>query len=300
MGTNLYFNNFPKGITQEQLTVEDLVIEAMKMYGMDVWYMPRTSGDTVDFIYGEDPLKQYMSAFSQEMYLENITGMDGEGDFISKFGLEIRDEITLLMSRRRFAMMADQKRPLEGDLVYVPVVDAFFEITFVEHENDQAMYHTLGRGRGGNVYVYALKLKQFVFSNELVSTGVEEIDTVIRKFYPRTRQTISNMHNGKFVNDEIVYQPLVAARPALANSTARAIVFDFNPNTSIDIIRVQGAFANNANLVGNTSGSVATISIVDENFNANNAFESIDDNMRFEAEADSIIDFTETNPFGEV
>ena len=89
MGTNLYFNNFPKGITQEHLTVEDLVIEAMKMYGMDVWYMPRTSGDTVDFIYGEDPLKQYMSAFSQEMYLENITGMDGEGDFISKFGLEI-------------------------------------------------------------------------------------------------------------------------------------------------------------------------------------------------------------------
>ena len=173
MGTNLYFNNFPKGITQEQLTVEDLVIEAMKMYGMDVWYMPRTSGDVVDYIYGEDPLKQYMSAFSLEMYLENITGMDGEGDFISKFGLEIRDEITLLTSRRRFQMTSSQLRPNEGDLIYVPVVDAFFEITFVEHENDQAMYHTLGRGRGGNVYVYALKLKQFVFSNELVTTGVD-------------------------------------------------------------------------------------------------------------------------------
>ena len=269
MGTNLYFNNFPKGITQEQLLVEDLVIEAMKMYGMDVWYMPRTSGDVVDYIYGEDPLKQYMSAFAIEMYLENITGMDGDGDFISKFGLEIRDEITLLTSRRRFQMTASQIRPNEGDLIYVPVVDAFFEITFVEHENDQAMYHTLGRGRGGNVYVYALKLKQFVFSNELVSTGVADIDNVIRKFYPRTKQSILTMHQ------------------------------DFVPNTSIDIIRVQGTFANGSNVIGNTSSSIATINIVDENAYANTAFEAIDDNMRFEAEADSIIDFTESNPFGE-
>lgn len=299
MGTNLYFNNFPKGITQEQLLVEDLVIEAMKMYGMDVWYMPRTSGDVVDYIYGEDPLKQYMSAFAIEMYLENITGMDGDGDFISKFGLEIRDEITLLTSRRRFQMTASQIRPNEGDLIYVPVVDAFFEITFVEHENDQAMYHTLGRGRGGNVYVYALKLKQFVFSNELVSTGVADIDNVIRKFYPRTKQSILTMHQGKFVNDEIVYQPLSVSDTTLANSTARAIVFDFVPNTSIDIIRVQGTFANGSNVIGNTSSSIATINIVDENAYANTAFEAIDDNMRFEAEADSIIDFTESNPFGE-
>ena len=299
MGTNLYFNHFPKGITQEQLLVEDLVIEAMKMYGMDVWYMPRTSGDVVDYIYGEDPLKQYMSAFAIEMYLENITGMDGDGDFISKFGLEIRDEITLLTSRRRFQMTASQIRPNEGDLIYVPVVDAFFEITFVEHENDQAMYHTLGRGRGGNVYVYALKLKQFVFSNELVSTGVADIDNVIRKFYPRTKQSILTMHQGKFVNDEIVYQPLSVSDTTLANSTARAIVFDFVPNTSIDIIRVQGTFANGSNVIGNTSSSIATINIVDENAYANTAFEAIDDNMRFEAEADSIIDFTESNPFGE-
>lgn len=299
MGTNLYFNNFPKGITQEQLLVEDLVIEAMKMYGMDVWYMPRTSGDVVDYIYGEDPLKQYMSAFAIEMYLENITGMDGDGDFISKFGLEIRDEITLLTSRRRFQMTASQIRPNEGDLIYVPVVDAFFEITFVEHENDQAMYHTLGRGRGGNVYVYALKLKQFVFSNELVSTGVADIDNVIRKFYPRTKQSILTMHQGKFVDDEIVYQPLSVSDTTLANSTARAIVFDFVPNTSIDIIRVQGTFANGSNVIGNTSSSIATINIVDENAYANTAFGAIDDNMRFEAEADSIIDFTESNPFGE-
>ena len=122
--TNFYFNNFPQHqITSEQLLVEDLVIEAMQIHGMDVYYLPRTSRDQVDMLYGEDTLKEYRNAFAIEMYLENVTGMDGEGDFISKFGLEIRDEITLLMSRRRFSMLGTSlNRPREGDLVYVPLV----------------------------------------------------------------------------------------------------------------------------------------------------------------------------------
>jgi hypothetical protein len=86
MATNFYFNNFPVSqVTSEQLLVEDLVIEAMKINGMDVWYLPRTSRDEIDHLYGEDTLKTYISAYPIEMYLENVTGMDGEGDFISKF-----------------------------------------------------------------------------------------------------------------------------------------------------------------------------------------------------------------------
>lgn len=293
MATNLYFNHFPKNITSEQLLVEDLVIESLKMYGMDVFYMPRTTRDEVDYLYGEDPLKQYVSAFPLEMYLENVTGMDGEGDFVSKFGLEIRDEITLLVSRRRFQSIATQTRPNEGDLIYVPMVNNFFEITFVEHENNQAMFHTLGRGRGGNTYLYALKLKQFVFSNEIIETGVAEIDNDIRDHYPRTKITISTMHSGKFVNDEIVYQGA-----NLASSTAQAVVWDFVPNSHIDIIRVQGTFAS-GNVIGNTSSSIATISTVSDTAYMNSAFEDIQDNVRIESESDSIIDFTESNPFGE-
>ena len=152
MATNVYFNNYPASqITSEQLLVEDLVIEAMQIYGMDVYYLPRSTRDQVDYLFGEDTLKQYVTAYPIEMYLENVTGMDGEQDFISKFGLEIRDEIQLLVSRRRFAATIPLNRPLEGDLIYVPLVTAFFEITYVEHENDQAMFYTLGRGRGGNV-----------------------------------------------------------------------------------------------------------------------------------------------------
>lgn len=293
MATNLYFNNYPKNITSEQLLVEDLVIESLKMYGMDVFYMPRTSRDEVDRIYGEDPLKQYLTALPLEMYLENVTGMDGEGDFVSKFGLEIRDEVTLLVSRRRFTQTASQTRPNEGDLVYIPLLDSFMEVTFVEHEDNQAMFHTLGRGRGGNVYLYALKLKKFVFSNEVVETGVAEIDGKIIEYYPRTKISISTMHTGKFLNDEIVYQG-----DNLTNATARAIVYDFYPNSHIDIVRVQGSFTS-ANIIGSSSGSIATINTVDDTAYMNTAFEDTQDNMFIESESDSIIDFTETNPFGE-
>jgi hypothetical protein len=293
MATNHFFNPFPQGqITSEQLLVEDLVIEAMKIYGMDVFYLPRSSRDQVDYLFGEDTLKQYTSAFPIEMYLENVTGMDGEGDFISKFGLEIRDEVSLLVSRRRFAATVAQNRPNEGDLIYIPLVENFFEITFVEHENDQAMFYTLGRGRGGNVYVYALKLKQFVFSNEVVETGIAEIDNQIRDHYPRTRVTLTS-GSGTFVRDEIVY---VGA--SLATATAQALVHSFTPNTHIDIYRVRGDFTT-GNITGNTSGALWTINTVSDTATMDDAFEDIVDNNRIEGESDSIIDFSEVNPFGE-
>ena len=294
MATNFYFNPFPTSqITPEQLLVEDLVIEAMQMYGMDVFYLPRSSRDSVDFLFGEDTLKQYNTVFPLEMYMENVTGMEGEQDFISKFGLEIRDEMTLLVSRRRFVATVPQTRPNEGDLIYVPLLKNLFEITFVEHENQQTMFYTLGRGRGGNVYVYALKLKQYVFSNEIISTGIAEIDDQVRNYYPRTKISLAAGGTGKYINDEIVYQ---GANLAYAN--AQAIVHDFVPNTHLDIILVQGTFAS-GNVYGNTSSANWNSITVDDTAYMNTAFEDIQDNARIESESDSIIDFSEVNPFGE-
>jgi len=295
VATNFYFNNFPANqITSEQLLVEDLVIEALKIYGMDVYYMPRTTRDQVDYLYGEDSLKEYRTAHALEMYLENVTGMDGEQDFISKFGLEIRDEATLLVSRLRFRYTVDGLTlPREGDLIFVPLLNNFFEITFVEHEDQQTMFYTLGRGRGGNVYVYALKMKQYVFSNEVIDTGVKMIDEQIHDYYPRTRVAL-NTGSGKFLNDEIIYQGT-----SLSTATAQAYVHDFAPNTHIDIYRVQGDFVSSANVVGNTSGAQWTITVISDAATMNNAFEDIFDNARIEASSDGIIDFTEQNPFGE-
>jgi hypothetical protein len=292
---NFYFNNYPTNqITSEQLLVEDLVIEALKIYGLDAYYMPRTTRDQVDYLYGEDSLKEYRSAHAIEMYLENVTGMEGEQDFISKFGLEIRDEATFLVSRLRFRYAVNgYTRPREGDLVFIPMLNNFFEITFVEHEDQQTMFYTLGRGRGGNVYVYALKMKQYVFSNEIIDTGIKMIDEQIVDYYPKIRISLGS-GSGKFLNDEFVYQG-----SSTSNTTAQGYVHDFLPNQYIDVYRVQGQFASSANVKGETSGAEWTITLASDAALQNNAFEDIVDNARIEAAADGIIDFTEINPFGE-
>ena len=268
----------------------------MQIYGMDVFYLPRSSRDEVDFLFGEDTLKQYTSAFPVEMYLENVSGMDGEGDFISKFGLEIRDEVSMLVSRLRFKAIVPQIRPNEGDLIFVPLVNGFFEITFVEHENDQAMFYTLGRGRGGNVYLYALKMKKFVFSDEVIDTGISEVDSQIRDHYRRSQLTVSAGGSGDFIADEIIYQGT-----SLANATAQAIVHTWSPNTlNIDVFRVQGTFANGSTIIGATSGAEwQKFGEINTGVFDNNPFEDIFDNTRIQNEAADILDFSEVNPFGE-
>jgi hypothetical protein len=293
-----------------------LVIEALGIYGMDVYYMPRTSRDPngIDKLYGEDTLKQYVSAHPIEVYLENITGMDGEGDFISKFGLEIRDEITVLVSRRRFKysvgstnfnrprigdIVATENqaptRPREGDLVYLPLLKSFFEITMVEHEDDQAMFYTLGRGRGGNVYVYAIKMKKYVFSEEIITTGKQEIDDLAFDYYRKTRLSVPVSGTGTFAKGEIVYQGT-----NLANSTAQAIVHTWNAARHVDVVQVQGTFISGQSLKGNTSNAIWTMDEPENNLiTTDNAFEDVQDNFVIETESDSIIDFTEANPFGE-
>lgn len=301
MATNQYFNFYPGDqVTSEQLLIEDLVIESLKIHGMSVYYMPRSGrgDDGEDKLYGEDPTKQYVNAYSIEMYLENTSAMEGEGDFISKFGLEVRDETSLLVSRRRFKMtVPNLVRPREGDLIYVPLVQNFFEITHVEHENNQAMMYTLGRGRGGNVYVYSLRMKQFVFSDEVVETGIDEIDSQILDVYQGINLIVTAGGVGNFdaSNTEIIYQG-----SNLASSTARAVVRKWNRNArTIDAIRVQGAFVVGTIIHGVTSNAAWSLAVADTETPMDQAFEDIMDNKQVEQEADSIIDFSETNPFSE-
>jgi len=299
MTTNFYFNNFPSRladapITSEQLLVENLVIEALKIYGLDVYYLPRSTRDQVDYLFGEDVLKEYRTAHPIEMYIENINGFDGDQDFISKFGLEIRDELTLLVSRLRFRYTVNgYTRPNQGDLIYIPMTTSFFEITDVESEINQAMFYTLGRGRGGNIYVYALKMKQFYFSNEIIETGIADVDNNIRDYYNKLRISLGS-GSGKFLNDEIVYQG-----SNVSSATAQALVYDFQPNSYIDVYRMQGDFTTSANVKGNTSSAQWTVTIASDAPLQNTPFEDIIDNARVEAASDGIIDFTEVNPFGE-
>lgn len=300
---NQYFNHFPAtDFTNEQMLVEDLVIESIKQYGMDVYYIPRESRQSIDLLYGEDTLKNFKGAFAIEMYLESIMGMEGNQDLISKFGIELQDEIKLLVSKRRFNQTISRqitKRPREGDLIYVPLVQNFFEIKHVEHENDQAMMYTLGKGKNANIYVYLLDLIQYNFSEEPMNTGIEEVDNQIKSEYRQTLITLTTNANnvGNFVSNELVYQG-----NTFATAKAKAITYTWNKsNNQLYVTQVVGIFSSeNGPIKGSKSGASWYMSGTGDNLTPlNNAFEDIVDNKRIETEGNFFINFSETNPFGE-
>ena len=139
MPTNFYFNNF--GSSQEQNLIEDLVIESIKIYGHEVWYCPRTI-DNEEKIFKEDELASFNNAYSIEMYIKNVEGFEGEGDFLSKFGLQIRDRITFTVARRTFAdEVTGGTRPKEGDMIFFPLTSKGYVVRFVEHE---AIFYQMG------------------------------------------------------------------------------------------------------------------------------------------------------------
>ena len=181
MATNLYFNNY--GHQQSQWLIEDLIIESIKIYGIEVYYIPRTivSEDT---IFGEDTISSFDEALPLEMYIKNVDGFEGEGDFLSKFGLEIRDEMTFTVAKRRYeeeitshthsgthtVAHTQSSRPVEGDLIYFPLNGKVFEIKFVEHE---AIFYQMG-----NLQTYDLRCELFEYSHQVIDTGIDEIDAI--------------------------------------------------------------------------------------------------------------------------
>ena len=173
MPTNVYFDT---GTTSEQRLYEDLIIEQLKIYGQDVYYLPRKLANK-DTIFGEDPASSFDDSYIIEMYVDNSDGYMGEQEIIKKFGLELRDDIRFTLSKLRWEQLIKNnsdlvvERPQEGDLVYFPNNKAFFEIQFVEHE--QPFYQQSA------LPVYKLSCTRFEYScSERIDTGVAEIDKV--------------------------------------------------------------------------------------------------------------------------
>ena len=176
MPVNHYFQDGNGiGNTAEKRLYEDLIIEGLKIYGQDVYYLPRTLVNR-DLILGEDMLSKFSSALLLEAYMETTEGFAGEQEIINKFGLEIREDTTFMISKRRFNQAVDEKatlvkegRPNEGDIIYYPLMNKFFEISFVE---DQEPFFQLG-----NLPVYKLRARTWEYSSERLDTGVTDIDS---------------------------------------------------------------------------------------------------------------------------
>ena len=172
MPTNVYFDT---GTTSEQRLYEDLIVEQLKIYGQDVYYLPRKLANK-DTIFGEDPASSFDDSYIIEMYVDNTDGYMGEQEIIKKFGLELRDDIRFTLSKLRWETLVKNngdlvaERPQEGDLVYFPTTKAFFEIQFVEHE--QPFYQQSA------LPVYKLSCTRWEYSSERLDTGITAIDTV--------------------------------------------------------------------------------------------------------------------------
>ena len=172
MATNVHFS---QAVQTEQNLVEDLVVESLRMYGHNVFYLPRKIVNE-DTILGDAANSSFEDAYEVEMYIENVEGFEGEGDLYSKFGVEIRDEATFILSRRsweRFvsldANLATGLRPNEGDLIYFPLSKSLFEINFVEHEDPFYQMNKL--------FVFKMQCSLFEYSGEKFDTEVVALDT---------------------------------------------------------------------------------------------------------------------------
>lgn len=300
--TNVYFSH---GTRNEQYLVEDLIIESLKIYGQEFFYIPRTLVSK-DNILGEDRLSQFKSSFPIEMYFENVDSLAGQGAFIQKFGLMMEQSATLVVARRRWDQLVGRygqttlpNRPNEGDLIYFPLTKGLFEIKFVTHQDP---FYQLGK-----LYVYKLQVELFQYASERIDTGIAAVDAFesLKTFSTNsTRNPTSRVLKVTMTNQGSGYTtaPTVTFTSATGfGATATAVL---GTGTSAGkVIRVDvtedGQQYQTPPIVtfsgGGGAGAAATATLeidIDK-------VESFGDNNSFKAEAADIL-FSETNPFGEV
>ena len=277
MPTNVYFDT---GTRPEQHLYEDLMIEQLKIYGQDVFYIPRTLVKE-DNLFGEDTLSKFGDAYLIEMYFENVEGYEGEKEIMSKFGLQMNEDVTFVVARRRFEQLVShdsnlivKTRPNEGDLVYFPKVKKIFEITFVDHDDPFYQVH--------NVPAFKLKCKTFEYSSEDLDTGITEIDAI---------ETDNSL-------DQLVYQITMEQ----SSSTTYNEGLELEDGTgNIDLETAAGT----GTLIGEneTGGDQIVLETGDYIIQEGYVVDTIDENAMndfFETQDDNIIDFTESNPFGDI
>ena len=263
MAVNHYFQGGDGiGNAAEKRLHENLIIEGLKIYGHDVYYLPRTLVNQ-DLILGEDVLSKFTSSYLIEMYMETTEGFQGEQELVSKFGLEIREDTTFVIAKRRWQNQVDNQavqivdgRPNEGDLIYVPLMNSFFEIQFVE---DQEPFFQLG-----NLPVYKMRCTRFEYSSEKLDTGRPEIDVA------EDRLSIDQLQHQLTLEDGggILLED--------SDLTLKTHNFLLAETHEADFLATQTRdYADNAT------------------YNADAGFDTA-------TTGDDILDFTERNPFGEV
>ena len=287
MATNPYFNHHGTN-TPENRLIENLMIESIQTYGIDVYYLPRTLNNE-DTLLGEDASSSYDSAHIIEMYIKTVDGFEGSGDFIAKWGLQIKDQITFTVAKRRWQELGlttdgRAKIPHEGDLIYFPITKALFQILFIE---DEAIFYQTGQ-----LQSYDMLCEMFTYSDQSFDTGIDELDK-IERIHSYSVDFTMDSGSGNYTVGETVYQGA-----SLAAATVKGEVGSWNSTTKIlNLLNMTGNFSGTVNIIGDSSSASYSISSFNAQQSAANTA-ATSSNVEIEAEADAIIDFTEGNPFG--
>lgn len=301
--TNVYFT---QGTRSEQMLIEDLIIESLRIYGQEVFYIPRTLVSK-DNVLGEDRLSIFKSSFPIEMYFENVDSYAGQGAFIQKFGLMIEQSATLVVARRRwdqfigrYGVTTVPTRPNEGDLIYFPLTNSLFEIKFVQHQDP---FYQLGK-----LYVYKLQVELFQYSSERIDTGVKEVDAFesLKTFSTNTtRSKYGEVISIAMINQGSGYTsvPTVSLESATGYGAQAVAVLGTGSNAGkVVAINVtnRGTGYQVPPIVSITGGGAGTGALAEAVIEANiDKVDSYGDNNTFKQEAADII-FNEDNPFGDL
>lgn len=287
MTVNPYFRRNKKS---EQSLVNALTTEAIKIHGHEMIYIPRETV-TEDIILGEE-ISKYTDANRIEMYFDNPEGFEGDEE-MSRFGLDIRESATFIVSRERFMEVMGHnehiqktKRPREGDLIYFDYPNKMFEIKFVE---EKIPLYPLG-----DRYSFRLICEAFKYSNEEVNTGESEADNAFKNESEMLYQVVLGAGNGTFVVGEQIYTQNGTARKAEGS------VWSVVSNNTITVNRISGDMQNGDTIVGTTSGASRVMTTVSQtNIRVSNAKAMNNDEIELEKNQDDIFDFTEKDPFSE-
>jgi len=305
-------NPYIRDVNSEQKLVEDLTIETIKAMGRDMVYIPRKLQNE-DSLFGEDTNSKFNDVYDLEMYILNVSGFEGEGDLIAKYGLEIKDRATFVVARKRFTDEVTEAdgsidRPREGDLIYFPLTKALLEINFVEHENP---FYQLGA-----LYTYTLICETFTYNNEEFNTGIEDLDDIFKDRRKTTRSLVlsgsriaedsTGNSAENFFQGEVMFQVAGEQGDTFTNASATADVVDWDSTSkTLLITNISGNLIYNQTVKGASSGAEYLIStdatadiVIPQNIQDNEFFGD-NESIELEGNIKDIIDFSDTDPFSE-
>lgn len=307
MATNPYFKDY----SGEQDVLEDLTIEIIKTMGRNMYYIPRNILD-MDILFGEGLQVNYTTGIPLEMYIDSISGFDGQGDIAGKFGIEVKDNINLTLSKKRFikeirTRFPEITRPREGDLIYFPLAKAIFEINFVEHENP---FYQLGK-----LFSYKLTCELFTYNQEQITTGNTDIDNVISENQEVITQlnlipTISGQTLTFYVGEKI-YQVngVTGSGATLSNATFTAYIASPGTTGIAYISATTGNILQSESLLYTIKGDSSNLEFYVTSKQAGVTLAIVNDEDRslqgdnadisLESKIKGLINYTETDPFSQ-